>query len=128
MRISRNLLQNPKESHHQALRDLKDTEIETSWFGFCLKNRKIINCYQSYLSYYLLILYFISYYMALNQFLWWSYYTYGLKEKILYTQQNGSFVAVGTFIKFCECCITYELTLHVYQEKCIVTTSLHHNW
>ena len=30
--------------------------------------------------------------MALIQFLWLSYDTYGLKERILYTQQNGSFV------------------------------------
>ena len=29
IRISRNLLPNPKENNHQALKDLEDTEIET---------------------------------------------------------------------------------------------------
>ena len=55
MRISRNLLQNPKKSHHQALKDLEDTETETLWFGFSLKNGRLNSCYQSYLPYYLLI-------------------------------------------------------------------------
>ena len=26
--------QKPKGSHHRVLKDLKDTEIETLWFGF----------------------------------------------------------------------------------------------
>ena len=54
IRISRHLLQNPKESH-RALKDLKDIDTETLWIGFWLKNRKLNSCYQSYLSYYLLI-------------------------------------------------------------------------
>ena len=49
--------------------------------------------------------------MALNQFLWGPYDTYSLKERIiLYIQQNGNFVAEGTFIKFSKSCISYELT------------------
>ena len=46
IRISRNLLQNPKEGHYEALKDLKDTEIETLWFGFWLKKAKLNSCYQ----------------------------------------------------------------------------------
>ena len=52
--------------------------------------------------------------MALNQFLWGPYDTYSLKERIiLYIQQNGNFVAEGTFIKFSKVCISHKLTLHL---------------
>ena len=107
------------------------------------KNGKLINCYQSNLSYNLLIFlwcittlccggdiftalnlvpllwntkwtkYGECYYMTLNQFLWWHYDTYWLTEKILHIQQNGSFVAERKFMKFSKGCISYELTLHL---------------
>ena len=55
-------------------------------------------------------------FMDLNQFMWWSCDTYGLKVRILYTQQNGSFVVEKTLMKFCKGCIWYELTLHLPRE------------
>ena len=51
--------------------------------------------------------------MELNQLLWSPYDTYGLKVRILYTQQKDSFVVEGTFMKFCLGCISNELTLHL---------------
>ena len=44
--------------------------------------------------------------MALNQFLWWPYDTYWLKERILYTEQNHNFVADGTIKRFSKDCIS----------------------
>ena len=82
--------------------------------AFDIKNGKLINCYQSYLSYYLLIFliyhnnllqmehflldlipcykkkwteYGKCYYMAINQFLWSPHDAYWLKERI-YTLQS----------------------------------------
>ena len=56
IRISRNQLQNPKESHHQALEDTLQRYLDWNFMVWLLiKNGKLSNCYQSYLSCYLLI-------------------------------------------------------------------------
>ena len=84
IRISRNLLQNPKEGHYEALKDLKDTEIETLWFGFWLKKAKLSSCYQPYLSYYLLI--FLIYQ---NILLWRGHFYCTRLDSFCYNTQNG---------------------------------------